>query len=62
VSSNSNVDTAAETRQARFGKLPEPIAHADMIQELRAVPKGGDDYNAERSWLFHSCVALDLGF
>jgi hypothetical protein len=59
---SSNADAAAEARQARFGKLPEPIPYSAMVEEQPAVPKGGDDYNAERAWLFHSCVALDLGF
>jgi len=62
MTSDNTVDTAAEARQARFGRLPEPIPQSAMVQELPAVPKGGDDYNAERAWLFHSCVALDLGF
>jgi hypothetical protein len=56
-----NVDSAAEARRARFGALPEPVPYSAMVQEQPAAPKGGDGYNDERAWLFHSCVALDLG-
>jgi hypothetical protein len=55
-------DRAAQTRRARFGKLPEHIPYAALIEETVATPKAVDGYSEERSWLHYSCVALDLGF
>jgi hypothetical protein len=52
----------AQARRARFGKLPEPVPFSAMVEEQPATPKIGDGYDAERSWLQYSCVALDLGF
>jgi hypothetical protein len=52
----------ARARRARFGRLPEPVPYSAMVEEQPATPKIGDGYDAERSWLHYSCVALDLGF
>lgn len=62
MESTSTADTAAQVRRARFGQLPEPIPVSAMVVEQPATPHGGDDYNPERAWLFHSCVALDIAF
>jgi hypothetical protein len=67
ITDNTGVTTAdadgdAQARRARFGKLPEPVPYSAMVEEQPATPKAGDGYDAERSWLHHSCVALDLGF
>lgn len=58
------VDTAAQARRERFGKLPEPVPFSALVEEhaVGSRSRAGDDYNAERAWLFHSCVALDLAF
>lgn len=55
-------DRAARARRARFGKLPEHIPYAALVEETVATPKALDGYSEERSWLHYSCVALDLGF
>lgn len=64
MNENSTVDSAAEARRARFGALPEPVPYSAMVEEQPAGARNraGDRYNEERAWLFHSCVALDLGF
>lgn len=56
------VDAAAKARKARFGTLPEPIPFSALVEEVPATPKSATDYDAERSWLHYSCLALDLGF
>ena len=55
-------EAAAEARHARFGHLPERIPATAMVEEQPATPKGLDGYDEEHSWLYYSCVALDLGF
>ena len=64
MNEDTSKDTAAAARRARFGTLPEPVPYSAMVEEqsVSAGSRAGDDYNAERAWLFHSCVALDLGF
>lgn len=62
MNDDRNVDTAAEARRARFGTLPEPVPYSAMVEEQSVGSRAVDDYNAERAWLFHSCVALDLAF
>ena len=57
-----SVDVAAQARRARFGHLPEPIPYSAMVEEQPATPRAGDGYDEERSWLYYSCVALDLAF
>ncbi|MEV7127948.1 hypothetical protein [Streptomyces sp. NPDC093260] len=62
MESNSTPDVAAQLRHARFGKLPERIAYADMVEEKPSDPKdpsGG--HHPEGSWKHFSCLALDLG-
>ena len=54
-------DAAAQARHARFGTLPEPIPLSALVAEVPATAKAGADYDAERSWLHYSCLALDLG-
>lgn len=56
-----NTDVAARARRARFGTLPEHIPYSAMVEEQPATPKAVDGYSEERSWLYYSCVALDLG-
>ncbi|MFF2324956.1 MULTISPECIES: hypothetical protein [unclassified Streptomyces] len=57
------VDSAAAARHARFGKLPERIPYADMVEEGPADPRNPtrDTYNPEASWMRFSCLAADLG-
>ncbi|MEU6619985.1 hypothetical protein ABZ926_04245 [Streptomyces litmocidini] len=57
------VDPAAMARHERFGKLPERIPPEHMIEEKQAEPNAGvtAEYNPEGSWIFSSCLALDLG-
>lgn len=64
MAADSVADTAAQARRERFGKLPEPVPFSGMVEEhpVGSTSRAGDDYEAERAWLFHSCVALDLGF
>lgn len=45
---------AARVRQARFGTLPERIPASDLVEELRATPKGGDGYDEDRAWMHYS--------
>ncbi|MFJ6217207.1 hypothetical protein ACIQGZ_28325 [Streptomyces sp. NPDC092296] len=56
-------DTAATVRHTRFGTLPERIRYEDMVEEQPVGPQdpARDRYNPERSWLFSSCLATDLG-
>ena len=60
----NTVDTAAQARRERFGALPEPIPFSALVEEhpVGSRNRAADEYNAERAWLFHSCVALDLAF
>lgn len=64
ANSTTTVDTAAQARRERFGTLPEPIPFSALVEEHAVGPRNraGDEYSAERAWLFHSCVALDLAF
>lgn len=62
VGADTAVDAAAKARKARFGTLPEPIPFSALVEEVPATPKSATDYDAERSWLHYSCLALDLGF
>jgi hypothetical protein len=55
-------DDAARARRARFGRLPDQIPYSAMVAELPATPRAGDGFSEERSWLYYSCVALDLAF
>lgn len=57
----ADADAAAQARHARFGTLPEPIPLSALVAEVPATAKAGADYDAERSWLHYSCLALDLG-
>ncbi|RCH70126.1 hypothetical protein DT019_01085 [Streptomyces sp. SDr-06] len=56
-------DGAESARHARYGRLPERIRFEDMTEEAEATRSGGRiaAYNAEDSWVFYSCLALDLG-
>ncbi|MEU6479311.1 hypothetical protein ABZ858_20945 [Streptomyces sp. NPDC047017] len=56
-------DSAAAARHARFGKLPERVSYADMVEERPAGPRNptGDGYDPEDSWTNFSCLAADLG-
>lgn len=56
-----SADTAAHARHVRFGSLPELIPYSAMVEEVPATPQAGDGFDPERSWLYHSCIALDLG-
>jgi hypothetical protein len=60
---SSTVDGAAAARQARFGRLPERVSPADMVEEKPAGSRdrAGDAYNAEASWMNFNCLAVDLG-
>ena len=58
----TTTDAAAQVRRARFGTLPEPIPYSAMVEEQPATPKAIDGHDAEHSWLYYSCVAIDLGF
>nr|WP_246214223.1 hypothetical protein [Kitasatospora viridis] len=56
-------DAAAEARRARFGKLPERVAYADLVEERPAGPRdpAGTGYDPQSAWLHYSCLAVDLG-
>lgn len=56
-------DTAAQSRQARYGSLPERIRYEDMTEEVRTDPVGGiASHDPEGAWKYStSCLALDLG-
>ncbi|MEU2281510.1 hypothetical protein ABZ614_05970 [Streptomyces sp. NPDC013178] len=56
-------DTAAAVaRRARYGRLPERVRLEDMTEEVQGAPGRGDaSYDAEGSWKYYSCLALDLG-
>jgi hypothetical protein len=51
---------AALVRRARFGTLPERIPASEMIEELRATPKGGDGYDEDRAWMHYSAATFLL--
>jgi hypothetical protein len=57
------VDSAAQDRKARFGRLPERIPFAAMAEEQRSALRNlaGDEYYAEHSWQQAPCIALDAG-
>jgi hypothetical protein len=58
----SALNPAVEAGRARFRKLPERIRFKDMVETHDVSVHGGPDrYDAERSWLFYNCLALDLG-
>ncbi|MFI2645289.1 hypothetical protein [Streptomyces sp. NPDC018610] len=62
MESNSTSDVAARIRHAKFGRLPERVAYADMVEEKPATPKDpSGSYDPEASWNHFSCLALDLG-
>lgn len=63
MESQNTMDSAAAARRARFGKLPERIRYEDMVEEKAATPNdpARHAYNPERSWMFYSCLAVDLG-
>ncbi|MEV5607451.1 hypothetical protein [Streptomyces sp. NPDC052225] len=55
-------ETAAASRHARFGALPERVRFEDMTEEVEAEPGAtGTAYNPEGSWKYYSCLALDMG-
>jgi hypothetical protein len=60
----NTVETAAQARRERFGKLPEPVPFSALVEEhpVGSRSRAEDGYNAERAWLSHSCVPLDLAF
>ena len=63
MSSELAKDADAAIRRARFGRLPEPIRLEDMTPEVQAEPSGAVNaaYDAESSWKYYSCLAMDLG-
>ncbi|MYR64278.1 hypothetical protein GTY54_51410 [Streptomyces sp. SID625] len=54
------VDGTAAARQARFGKLPERISYADMVEETQAGPRSSADDAYDPEVRFN-CLATDLG-
>nr|BFD88018.1 hypothetical protein StreXyl84_74190 [Streptomyces sp. Xyl84] len=54
------VDSAAAARQARFGRLPERISYADMVEEKQASPRNTADGAYDPEVRFN-CLAADLG-
>jgi hypothetical protein len=55
-------DDAVAAGRERFRKLPERIRFEDMVEMKDVSAHGGPDgYNHERSWIYYSCLALDLG-
>ena len=63
MSAEGAMDAATAARIERFGRLPERIRSEDMTVSKPATPDRtvADAYNAERSWNYYSCLALDLG-
>ncbi|MFF7452247.1 MULTISPECIES: hypothetical protein [unclassified Streptomyces] len=63
MSQEAALDTAAATRHARFGTLPERIRYEDMTELAQSAPHGGANaLPAETAaWRTFSCLALDLG-
>ncbi|MFB6674225.1 hypothetical protein ACFCWG_17830 [Streptomyces sp. NPDC056390] len=58
-----DAEAATAARHARYGKLPVRIRFEDMTEEVEAEVNVGAraGYDPERSWNYHSCLALDLG-
>ncbi|MHC5905577.1 hypothetical protein ACVNF4_16995 [Streptomyces sp. S6] len=54
-------DTAAALRHARFGKLPERVAHADLVEERPAAPQDPARFAYDPDNRTLACLALDLG-
>ncbi|WP_042381896.1 hypothetical protein [Streptacidiphilus melanogenes] len=55
-------DAAVEAGRARFRRLPERIRFEDMIATKDVSAHGGPGcYDPERSWIYFSCLAVDLG-
>ena len=56
-------EVAAAARRVRFGSLPERIRFEDMteVQDVSQHGEGAIRYDPERSWIFYSCLPLDLG-
>ncbi|KES03905.1 hypothetical protein BU52_27695 [Streptomyces toyocaensis] len=57
VHTHEDEDRAATARQARFGRLPEPVRVEDMVEERPALP----DDPARRAydpdeWLVRYCL------
>ncbi|MER6860262.1 hypothetical protein [Streptomyces pilosus] len=50
-------DAAAAVRQARFGRLPEPVRPQDMVEERPATDPdpARDAYNPDE-WLVRYCL------
>jgi hypothetical protein len=63
VESRNTADGAAAIRRARFGTLPQRIRYEEMTEERPATPMDPARYayNPEESWMFYSCLAVDLG-
>ncbi|MGP4045968.1 hypothetical protein [Streptomyces sp. 2A115] len=63
MNQEATMDTAAVTRRARFGKLPERIRYEDMTEAAESAPSGGANTSSEDTgtWRTSSCLALDLG-
>ncbi|GCD97673.1 hypothetical protein [Embleya hyalina] len=57
------MNAEAEARQARFGRLPRRIRFENMSEGVEVTPSGvgNASHNPEKSWTYHSCLALDLG-
>ena len=63
MDNQNTADSAAATRRARFGSLPERVRLEDMVEEKAAAahdPARGA-YDPEGSWRSFSCLAVDLG-
>ncbi|PTM86985.1 hypothetical protein [Streptomyces sp. VMFN-G11Ma] len=60
---DSDTDSAAASRRARFGELPERVRFEDMVEEKPATAPdpARDAHDPEASWASFSCLALDLG-
>lgn len=56
-----DTDSAEISRRARFGTLPERITIEQMVEVKPASVSGATAYDPEASWMFMSCLAVDLG-
>ncbi|MEU7136620.1 hypothetical protein [Streptomyces sp. NPDC046261] len=59
---NDTQDSGSAMRHARFGALPERIAHEDMVEVKQASPGGParGAYDPEGARNLLSCLAWDL--
>jgi len=55
-------DPTAAARHERFGKLPERVAHEDLVEERPAAPQDPARFAYDPDHRTLACLALDLGF